>query len=177
MADRYGLKAAVWDVVAGTRAVELGGASHLGMAFHPDGHVLATGGADGLWLWEGNRWGLLKRMPGTSSLMEYSADGRILASVAGGGEPCAVQLLDGHTLEELATLTPPETYTTTDLAFSPDGALLAQITNHAGVVHVWDLRRIRERLGTMGLDWDLPPFKALDASGSNRVTIEIEQRK
>ncbi len=105
--------------------------------------------------------------------MEFSADGRILACV--GAEPAIVHLLDGETLDELATLTPAESYTTTDLAFSPDGALLAQITNRAGVVHLWDLRRIRAQLATMGLDWNTPPYAPPEAkSPPLLVTIHAD---
>ena len=38
--------------------------------------------------------------------------------------------------------------------FSPDSSKL--IESSGDVVQIWDLRRIRERLGE--LDWDLPPF-------------------
>jgi WD40 repeat protein len=166
IAARGGLKAAVWDLTASTRVAELNGDSHLGMAFHPSASVLATGGADGLWLWETETWRLLRRARGTSALLDYSPDGRILASVGGAGEPFTVQLLDSRTLEEIARLTPPETYATTDLAFSPDGTLLAQITNRAGVVHLWDLRRIRSHLAEMDLDWQGPPYPQHEVRGA-----------
>jgi len=83
-------------------------------------------------------------------------------------------LHDGQTLEQLAVFEPPEGYPTGDLAFSPDGAILAQVTNRSGVVHVWDLRRIRERLRTMGLDWDLPPYHPVDPKSEQPLSVEFE---
>jgi WD40 repeat protein len=84
--------------------------------------------------------------------------------------------LDGLTLERLATLEPPESYYTTDLAFSPDGALLAQFTNRNGIVHLWDLRRLRAELAAMGLDWDHPPYPPAraDSSAPWQVTLALQ---
>ena len=42
------------------------------------------------------------------------------------------------------------------LAFSPDGTQLAAGRDH--IIHLWDLRRIREQLAALGLDWDAPPY-------------------
>jgi len=35
--------------------------------------------------------------------------------------------------------------------FSPDGATL--LTTASGTVHVWDLRRLRQELAALSLDW------------------------
>ncbi len=77
------------------------------------------------------------------------------------------------TFPEIATLEPPESYTSGDLAFSADGSLLAQMTNRAGVVHLWDLRRIREQLVTMGLDWGLPAYQPAKSTGVTPRTVEF----
>ena len=111
---------------------------------------------------------------GQSWLMEFSPDGQVLASAGGATDPSIVQLLDGETLEELAALTPPESYTTTDLAFSPDGSLLAQITNRSGVVHLWDLRRIRAHLATMGLDWTQTPYPRAQSESLGNVSVVVD---
>ena len=66
-----------------------------------------------------------------------------------------VRLLRRETLDEIATLTPPEPGIIMDMQFSPDGRHL-----YVGVVntiHVWDLHALRRGLGAVGLDWDPAP--------------------
>jgi hypothetical protein len=58
-------------------------------------------------------------------------------------------------------------------AFSPDGAKLVIEANNG--LRVWDLRRIRESLAVLGLDWDAPPFPPTrdhETSGPLAVTID-----
>ncbi len=55
-------------------------------------------------------------------------------------------------------------------AFSPDGTYLAAGTE-AGIVYVWDLRRIRARLRSMGLDWESPPPPAAPRRPPLKVEI------
>jgi WD40 repeat protein len=45
------------------------------------------------------------------------------------------------------------------LALSPDGTYLAAGRDH--VIHLWDLRRIRQQLSVRGLDWDWPTFQTI----------------
>jgi hypothetical protein len=59
------------------------------------------------------------------------------------------------------------------MAFSADGAKLAAGRDH--IVHVWDLRRIREQLTTTGLDWEAPPIPAAEtASASIPIRVRVE---
>jgi hypothetical protein len=69
----------------------------------------------------------------------------------------AVHLLKAGTWQELATLEAPEPAVLSGLRFSPDGALLAAATENR-VLHLWDLRLIRQQLAAMKLDWDAPPI-------------------
>ncbi len=71
--------------------------------------------------------------------------------------PDQVLLADAATGRELARLTTLQPVTPTPLAFSPDGTKLVASTNQKTVL-VWDLRRIRDQLAPMGLDWDAPPY-------------------
>jgi hypothetical protein len=45
----------------------------------------------------------------------------------------------------------------TGLALNFDGTLLAA-SESADAFRLWDLRRIRQRLVELGLDWDEPPY-------------------
>ena len=104
------------------------------MAFSPDGRTIATEGAQGLALWPGlgdvpPRW-IERELPGTTSTMAYSPDGKAIASWSDGAfgvdAPSPGSLV-------LWTLGPPDSRRVLDLrgadatslAFSPDGTMLA----------------------------------------------------
>ena len=94
----------------------------------------------------------------------FTADGRLMAL---GIAPDQILLADAATGRELARLTTLQSVTPTPLAFSPDATKLVASTDKKTVL-IWDLRRIRDRLVPMGLDWDAPPYPAasvIDASG------------
>ncbi|MFJ4365930.1 hypothetical protein ACIP4S_17420 [Streptomyces chartreusis] len=99
------------------------------VAFAPDGALFATGGAEGVLLWD-----LATRRPiadpmtghsGTVSSLAFSPDGQLLASGAGG----MVQLWDARTRTPVGDPIPHKG-TVHALAFSPDGALLASGDRH-----------------------------------------------
>ena len=54
---------------------------------------------------------------------------------------------------EYATFEMPEAQVIITLAFSPDGGLLA-VAGQTQVIHVWNLRRIRQELAELKLDWE-----------------------
>jgi hypothetical protein len=66
----------------------------------------------------------------------------------------AVRLYVTWTDHELASL--PVSRLLTQMTFSSDGGRLMITSEHA-VAQVWDLRRLREKLAEMNLDWDQPP--------------------
>ena len=77
--------------------------------------------------------------------------------------PDQVLLADPNTGRELARLTTLQPVTPTPLVFSPDGTKLIARTNQKTAL-VWDLRRIRDQLAPMGLDWDAPPYPTVPAA-------------
>lgn len=162
----HGEMGAVWNVHSGTRAAALSLGRPAWVAFSPDDTRLVSSDPSGLCLWETSSWQAVHRLPG-KGLLRFSPDGRLPAVRPPGP---GVRLVDATTCEEVAVFEPPETYQTVDLTFSPDGAWLAQFTNRAGVVHLWDLRRIRAELALLGLDWDHPPYTSPDSARSGSVT-------
>jgi hypothetical protein len=63
------------------------------------------------------------------------------------------------------------------MIFNGDGTLLVGVTNDSRCVRVWDLRKIREGLKELGLDWDAPPYlplKPADAQAAPVVPLEVE---
>jgi tetratricopeptide (TPR) repeat protein len=90
----------------------------------------------------------------------FTADGRLMAL---GIAPDQVRLAEAATGRELARLTTLQPIIPTPLVFSPDGTkLIAGTTLKTALV--WDLRRIRDQLAPMGLDWEAPPYPSEPAA-------------
>ncbi|HKI19541.1 MAG TPA: tetratricopeptide repeat protein, partial [Isosphaeraceae bacterium] len=86
----------------------------------------------------------------------FSGDGRLMAL---GIAPDQVLLADAATGRELARLTTLQPVNPEPIAFSLDGTKLVAKANRKTALS-WDLRRIREELRPVGLDWDAPPYSS-----------------
>ena len=62
-------------------------------------------------------------------------------------------LINPSTGRELATLAAPQPQTINWLCFSPDGSRLAVACRNQ-TIQLWDLRRIRQQLAAMKVDWE-----------------------
>ena len=143
----------VWDTRTGKRLRDLtGGDACLG--FSPDGRWLVNGTKDEYRFWEVGSWRPGLRVPSIPQAvpgpLAFTTDGKILAITHSLRD---VRLIETATGRELATLAAPEQYPIRCLCFRPDGEQLAAATGNR-VLQVWDLRRIRERLAEMGLNWE-----------------------
>jgi tetratricopeptide (TPR) repeat protein len=84
----------------------------------------------------------------------FSADGGLVALSVSSQQ---IRLAEPATFRPLTHLTTLQPLGTRPLAFSPDGTKLIVATNRKTAL-MWDLRRIRQQLGPMDLDWDQPSF-------------------
>jgi WD40 repeat protein len=150
----HGKGTRVWDLHSGQQiGQELpGGDAHV--AFSPDDRWLVNGTRDEYRFWEVGSWRPALRIPRTPPTVEgplaFTPDGKILAIAHSLRE---VRLIETATGRELATLSAPEPHPISWLCFRPDGEQLAVACGDR-VLQLWDLRRIRERLAEMGLDWE-----------------------
>jgi serine/threonine protein kinase/WD40 repeat protein/tetratricopeptide (TPR) repeat protein len=133
------------------------------IGFSPDGSglVSCTHSAAGAayHFWHVGTWDLDRRIDQerSGSAVEppaFTGDGRLMAM---GIAPDQVLLADAASGLELARLTTLQPVNPTPLGFSPDGTKLVAGTNQKTGL-IWDLRRIRQQLAPLNLDWDAPPY-------------------
>jgi WD40 repeat protein len=143
----------VWDTNTGQliRRVPVGGMA--GALFSPDGQWLAAGGTRGGRLVRVGSWEDGPSFPGELAIA-FSADARPVMALSNPGFISLVHLDAG---QELARLENPNQDHAGQLVFTPDGCKLVTTTD-GSAIHVWDLRRIRQQLAGMGLDWEAPAY-------------------
>src|SRR5262249_20313386 len=132
--------------------------------FSPDGKWLVVGTSSDFRFRETGTWALgpvLRRPQGGGSIgaAASSPDGRLVA-LTSSRHPVpghAVHLAAASPVQELAVLQPQQPMFATHPCCSPDGSRLAAATEGQGT-QSGDLRRIRQQLAEIGLDWDLPPY-------------------
>ena len=118
-----------------------------------------VGHVAGCQLWEVGTWKRgLKLEYGQG--MGFSPDGVMLAVI----NDHTIRLVEPESGREFARLEDPNLDRAHDPTFSPDGTQLIVATGERRVLHVWDLRRIREGLEGLGLDWDRPPYPSANSS-------------
>jgi hypothetical protein len=56
--------------------------------------------------------------------------------------------------------------------FTPDGTKLVALARDG--LRVWDLRRIRQELTKLGLDWDAPAFRPEEPDATALTPLEVQ---
>jgi eukaryotic-like serine/threonine-protein kinase len=161
--------AQVWRIADGAKVFDLPLDYGTGVEFSPDGKWLMTGVAP-CRLWEVGTWHEVRQIGDTAG--GFSPDGRLLEVQEASK---VIRLVETETGRTLARLESPDLCPVGWSTFSPDGSRLVATTNDRPAVHVWDLRAIRKRLATMGLDWDAPPYSEDDpAAPSASVFARVQ---
>jgi WD40 repeat protein len=88
--------------------------------------------------------------------LAFSPDNFLMAVTS---DTRVIELVAAATGEVLANLEAPNCGTLSYLRFSPDGTRLYAL-QWDQQVQVWDLRRLREELRKLNLDWNAPPIPA-----------------
>jgi serine/threonine protein kinase/WD40 repeat protein len=145
----------LWNASTGRVVHDFPTFDRANVTFTPDNRWLVAGASDEYSFWDLATGGRGLRLPRAQSgtlwgPMAFSADGRLMAIAR---SRSSVQLLEAGTGRELASLEPPNPQGVGWLAFSPSGTQLAVASD---LVHVWDLRRLRQALAALKLDWDQP---------------------
>jgi WD40 repeat protein len=166
----------VWEARTGKLVQDLPAPGvHSRAFFSPDGVWLATSTGRDYSFWQVSSWqpGLtLKRenAGGLAGPLAFAPDGKLLAITYAPGRVHLIDRATGQRLAKLEATTPAHL---DQLAFSPDGTRLAASSNGSHLILIWDLRRVRQTLAALNLDWDLPPYPPADPSASQPLQVEV----
>jgi WD40 repeat protein len=166
--------ARIWDAATGEHVHDLPLEDSTIAAFSPNGRWLATYTAGlGCKLWEVDTWREVRRLGG--GRFAFSPNSLLLAI---GDTHGPIRLVEVETGREVARLTPPEPSWCYPWCFSPDGAHLIASDGDFKGLYVWNLRRIREQLAGLGLDWEAPAYPPADPRPPAPLRVEVvtEQR-
>jgi WD40 repeat protein len=170
--DQTGIK--VWSTSDHKPGPELpitGGAT---AAFSPDGRWLATVEVGECRLWNVATWEPGIRIPSYGRAVAFTPDSQLLAVQT---DCNFIALLDPSTGKELTTLESPDQDRHGWMGFSPDGTRLVTTNNDSASVHIWDLRRLREGLAALGLDWARPAYpEARPSAAGALVQLQIAEK-
>src|SRR5262245_36859115 len=86
-----------------------------------------------------------------------------------------VRLVKVDTGKEIARLSIVESTRLVPFCFNPDGSRLVTLGRESEMLHVFDLRRIREQLSELGLDWDAPTLQPPIPSSQPRPIESIKE--
>jgi WD40 repeat protein len=129
------------------------------VAFSPDSRTLITGRAEEFAFWDVASRASTQRIPsepgGALRDVAFSPDGKLMALAL---SPSVVQLRETASGRIVAKLEDPHGDRITWMGFNADSTRFMTCSNFAKAIHDWDLRAIRARLKSMGLDWDWPEF-------------------
>jgi WD40 repeat protein len=170
----------LWDASSGKLLKELEGVEASRVFFTPDNRELTLARGNVFTFHTLDSLDVSRRLPRETGLypgfVAFTADGKMMALEMAPGMIHLKEIASGRTV---ARLEDPEGDVSSWLGFTPDGTQLIVVARYTGAIHRWDLRAIRERLKTMGLDWDWPAFSPAGSAGtlpskeSRRLRIEV----
>jgi hypothetical protein len=165
----------LWNLMTGQMVREWVLGKRTLLYFTPDSRAVVLSKGDEFSLWDLETlqpvYRLRREIAQLPGAVAFSPDGRLMAIELA---PAVLTLTDVATGRTVAKLEDPYGDRATSQGFTPDGTQLVVVAAYAGAVHVWDLRSIRTRLRSMGLDWDWPEFSEPSTTSVVAEPISIE---
>lgn len=168
------VKTRVWATADGRQLAAYDTWGETAIAFSPNNRWLAVGSSGLSRIIPVSDWESGVPFDAGPGAMCFSPSSDLLAVETGTG---AVQCFDSETGRKIVRLEEPNQIKVRQLAVTPDGTRLVAISDESKAIHVWDLRRIRQGLSALGLDWKAPPFPPTDETDQDskpRLRVEVE---
>ena len=157
--------AKLWDARDGRLVKQLASWGAICPSFSPDGRWLSIGVEGGRLLTTQTR----EPGPSIGARAVFSPDSQLAAVPTSTG----LRLSEIPTGREIALLEAPSLDPIDRSLFTPDGTKLVAMT-FGKVPHIWDLRRIREELKELHLDWEWPEFPPASSERPLAEPVELE---
>ena len=146
------------------------------VSFTPDGKRLISSSLSSVadyYSWEVGTWErtplLAERGFAAERAPVFSPDGKIMCLWA---SQVHVRLVEAATGRTLANLANQLSLSSTPITFSPDGSRLVAGTR-TKIALLWNLKRVRERLQSLSLDWDGPPYSDDNEPSAAHVLLQV----
>lgn len=169
----YADRAVVTDFGSMETVAEFPLASYSGVAFSADSQLLVISSTNRCQFIRTDNWELVGAVNETVRMFEpaISTDDKLAVVPTGTAE---LGVFETSTLQLLAKLKfadAPRLYTAANFNSNSDWLCVAHESNGATL---WDIRKIREQLATLGLDWQLPLASSPPIHAQAITTLEIE---
>ncbi|MGL4424582.1 MAG: WD40 repeat domain-containing protein [Gemmataceae bacterium] len=148
----------IWDAKTGNHIKDLTSEPNGGLTvrFSRDGSWLALHFSDRWDIYNAKTWTIVHKTRG-GEFLTFSHDGKMYAidmpELNG-----MIQLIETATGRVIADLPASQQAKYRPLHFTPDGTKLITQNSSQTALFVWDLRKIRESLSALQLDWEWPAF-------------------
>ncbi len=144
--------------------------------FAPDGKRLVSSSlssVDDYYSWDVSTWErqslLAERGFAGNAPPIFSPDGKLMCLWASQEQ---IRLVDVATRRTLANLTNQLSLNSTPITFSPDGTRLVSGTK-TKISLLWNLKRVRDQLRELDLDWDAPPYPDASEPVAGAIVLEL----
>jgi WD40 repeat protein len=164
----------IWNARTGVHVCDLPTLSGSQICFSPDGRSVITNCGLEMQIWDVGTWKPRFKasfQSDSASAVAITPDSRLAAVGAWGVGAMLMQVDTGRRVAMLDLPEKPPVYV--GLSFTSDGSRLIAAVDYMGCC-VWDIRALRDRLATLGLDWDQPPLAEPSKANPNPLRVEFD---
>ncbi len=163
----------IWDALTGEHICDLPTAGSARARFSPNDRWLVINTGPTIFFLEADSWKVRHEIPtpgDACSGIAFTSDSRVVAVGLWGTGIHLFEVETGQPIATLEAIQAPPAYV--DLNFSSDDTVLAAAVDYEGFC-IWDMRAVRQRLASLGLDWNQPPLTPAVSDSALPVHVEV----